>query len=125
MAVTLTDGITTATLPNPNAPITYRQTRTHSLSFQTDGGVRYGQDKGVVEYVSELTFVVTDSTEIADLRTLFAAVGGMSEAFTLTDWDAASYTTTRFTHASLEGKIIEIKDGALYRVSLGFVDSGS
>jgi predicted Zn-dependent peptidase len=125
MSVTLSDGTTTVTLPNPNAPIKYRRPRTHSLSFQTEGGVRYGQDKGIVEYVSELTFMVTTAQEAADLDTLFTAVGGMSETFTLTDWDAAAYTTTRFTHDTLEGRVEEIRDGQLWRVKLGFTDSGS
>jgi len=126
MSVTLAcTGVSNVVLPNPTVPVNYRTPKNYPVTFQTDGGVRYGYNKGVIDYISDLNFVVTSQTVITNLIALWVAVDGQAYEFSLTDWDTNTYTTTRFNHQSLEGRITEVRDGSLWRVRLGFVDQGT
>ena len=122
MSVTLTGSTYTVTLPNPIQPLSFRQPVKYTVAFQTDGGTRYGYDKGITEYVTTMSFVVDDGTEISDLRNLFELdAKGSTNTFTLNDpW--GSNHTVRFNHESLVGRLLELKKDSLWQVNLEFVE---
>ena len=122
MSVTLTGATYTVTLPNPVQPLHFRQPVKYTTTFQTDGGTRYAYDKGITEYITRMDFVVSDSQEISDLRNLFVSdVKGTTNTFTMNDpW--GDNHTVRFTHDTLDGRLIEIKKDSLWELSLEFIE---
>ena len=122
MSVILTGSTYTVTLPNPIQPLEFRQPVKYTTTFQTDGGVRYGYDKGITEYLTRMSFVVSSSQEISDLRNLFASdAKGTVNTFTLTDPWGANHAV-RFSHDTLDGRLSELKKDSLWLVDLEFLE---
>jgi hypothetical protein len=122
MSVTLTGSTYTATLPNPIQPLEFRQPVKHTVNFMTDGGTRYGYDKGITEYVTRMNFIMTDSQEVSDLVGLFTTdAQGTTNTFTMNDPWGVDHTV-RFSHSTLDGRIMELKKDSVWQVSLEFIE---